>query len=133
FYAVKGKDNYEIHVTDLASGESQKLTDLNDMYTRSLTSAPHDKRFVYTRLRMSESYIDNPSITEPAQLAVIASYDLAKKTSEDVFDFRDGEWLHFRGTGLAPMLSSSGKRVAALSFDVDRDMLMRDLDEWLSL
>lgn len=133
FYAVKGEKGYEIHKTDLRSGQSEKVTDLNDMFTRSMSSDPQGKRLIYTRLRTIGSYVDNPAITEPAQVGIVTSYDLGSKEARDVFDFREGEWLHYRGTGMVGMMSTSGKRVAALSFDVDRDMLMRDLDEWQKL
>jgi hypothetical protein len=131
FFAVKGEKGYEIHRLDLASAQTDKVTDLNDMFTRSLTSDPLGKRLIYTRLRTIGSYVDNPAITKPAQVGIITSYDVDKKEATDVFDFREGDWLHYRGHGIAGMMSTSGERIAALSFDVDRDMAMHDLDQWL--
>jgi hypothetical protein len=133
YYAVLGAQTHEVYATDLTSLTRTKVTDVKDMIPESLMCSPDGQRLAYTRQRKISSYLDKPGIKEPADLAIIYTYDVAKGEEQALFDFREGDWLRYRSAGIIPKMSYSGKRIAALTFDIDIEHVMRDLDEFTQI
>nr|MDQ3024257.1 hypothetical protein [bacterium] len=117
----------------VAETKKTLLTEVNDMIPESLVSNPPGTLLAYSRKRAIGGYLDVPAIKEPSDVAVIYTYDVAKGEEQPVFDFREGDWLRYRNPGIKPKMSHSGKRIAALSYDIDDDNVMRDLDEFMNI
>lgn len=135
FFGIEDEDEgtTRIYSRDLETYERRLIAKANNFVAGSLTASQDGRYLAYARWREIEKYIDDPFYQFPQRVAIPYRLEVATGKVEELFDFRDEDWLPYRNDRHTLFISSDGSRVIFLAYNLDRFTLARQLADWLAI
>ena len=133
FFGSTAETTTMIYCRDLNSGERSEITKIGDLVPGSLLCSTDGKYLVYGRWRDIQSYVDDPDAQYPKRLSLLHRYDVEAAKEEVLFDFRQQEFFPYRTDKQDAFVSADGSMAVALSYDLERLIVKKQLMDWLKL
>jgi len=130
-FAAQVEKKQMLYARNLRSGRRQFLGSVDGLVPGTLAVSPDGRFAVYCRMRPIAAVIDDPAVTEPANVAVPVGMDTASGREIPLFDFGSPELRVYRSDTVAPFITPDGKQVYVLAYDFDRLLLAKHLKDWV--
>jgi len=131
-FAAQVEKKQMLYARNLRTGKRQFLASVDGLVPGTLAVSPDSHFAAYCRITPISAVIDDPAVTEPANVAVAVGMDTASGRENALFDFGSAELRAYRSDTVAPFITPDGKQVYVLAYDFDRMLLAKHLKDWVA-